>query len=73
MNKTVTITNLVGSEPYGIFLCNDSYTTCIYIDTINDSDIPYTFMVPPPFKSLDVVGIIAVDSNDCRIKDIITL
>jgi hypothetical protein len=36
MTKLITITSLTGTEPYDIYLCNNSYGNCIYINTIMD-------------------------------------
>ena len=71
--KQVTITSLTGSEPYSIYICDNTYNSCMYIAQIYDADIPYTFLVPDPYKSLVSVGIKAIDINDCVIKNVVTL
>lgn len=73
MNKTITITNLNGTEPYDIYLCDGSYLNCIFITTINDVDIPYTFLVPAPFLPLSTVSVKAIDNVGCEIKDLINI
>lgn len=73
MAKQITITNLTGSEPYNIYLCDNSYNNCIYIDTINNSDIPYSFLVPSLFENFTQVGVKVIDDKNCNIKNLVTL
>lgn len=73
MTKLITITSLNGTEPYDIYLCNNSYGGCIYINTIMDADVPYTFTVPSPFVSSSSVGVKAVDYHNCEIKNIVNI
>ena len=70
--KQVTITNLTGSQPYSIYICNNTFTNCMYYAQINDSDIPYTFLVPSNYQSLTSVGVKAIDSKGCEIKNTLT-
>lgn len=68
--KQVTITTLTGAEPFTIFLCNSTFTSCMYIDTIYNIDIPYSFLITAPnYSTLSEVGVKAIDSNGCEIKD----
>ena len=71
--KQITINILTGTEPYFIYLCDSSYNSCIYIDTIYDADVPYSFIVPINYSSLSEVSVKAVDFNGCEIKDIVSL
>lgn len=62
----VEITNISGSEPYDIFVCDINALNCIWIDNINDSDLPFLFDVPEIFSSYENNFIIKfVDSNLC--------
>jgi hypothetical protein len=73
MAKQITITNIVGTEPYNIYLCDNLYNNCIYIATISNIDIPYNFIVPTAFEALSTVGVKIIDANNCEIKDTITI
>jgi hypothetical protein len=73
MTKQITITTLTGNEPYDIYLCDNLYGGCIYIDTIYNVDIPYNFLVPSLFLPLSEVGIKAVDNNGCQIKNTVNI
>jgi hypothetical protein len=73
MTKLITITSLTGTEPYDIYLCNNSYGNCIYINTIMNSDVPYTFIVPSIFLPSSSVGVKAVDNHNCEIKNIVNI
>lgn len=61
----IEISVLAGIEPFHIYLCDQLKSTCIYIDTIFNSDIPYTFAIPPIFDGQDTFFIKAVDNNQC--------
>jgi hypothetical protein len=71
--KQITIDTLVGAEPFYIYLCDGSYLNCMYITTIYNTDIPYTFLIPSPYLSLSQVGVKAVDSNGCNIINTINI
>lgn len=73
MSKQITITNLNGSEPYNIYLCDNTYNNCIYMTTINDVDIPYSFLIPGVFESFTEVGVKAIDNNNCQIKNTVNI
>lgn len=71
MTKQITITNLVGTSPYDIYICTSAFTSCNYYSTITVGEIPYTITVPFPFLSYTSYGILAIDSNGCEIKQTI--
>lgn len=73
MAKTITITNLVGTQPFQIYLCDSGFTSCIYFDEINNGDIPKTILVPLPLESFVNYGVLALDANGCEIKQTITV
>lgn len=64
---TIEISLLTGTEPYNIYLCDTGFTTCLYINTINDSDITYSFPLPAIFSGQSKLIIKAVDSLNCSI------
>jgi hypothetical protein len=63
MPTTVTITNLTGSSPYDLWVCDTTLTTCVYVSTF--TSIPYTFDVPYIYSSLTEFVVKIVDNNDC--------
>lgn len=65
MPTDVTISNLNGSSPFDLYVCDTGMTTCIYVNTINTGDVPYTFEIPPIFSSLNNFTVKIVDDNDC--------
>jgi len=73
MNKQLTIISIDGIEPYNVYICDDTYNMCVYVTTINDSDLPYNFLVPEPYNNLTSVGIKLIDNNNCEIKLIVSI
>ena len=73
MSKQVTITSLNGMGPYIVYLCDNTYSGCVYIDSINNSSIPYSFLVPTLFASLPQVGVKVVDSNGCVVQNTVNI
>jgi hypothetical protein len=73
MNKQITINSITGSQPYDVWICDDNYNGCVYIQRVGNIDIPFTFIVPTPFSSLIEVGIKVYDSNNCEIKNKVNL
>lgn len=71
--KQITIDTLVGTEPFYIYLCDSGYLNCMYITTINNVDVPYTFLVPTPYLLLSEVGVKVIDSNGCNIINTINI
>jgi hypothetical protein len=72
ITKQITIDTLVGAEPYYIYLC-DNTNICMYIDTIYDIDVPYSFLVPSNFLSQSQVTVKAIDSNGCNIINTVNI
>ena len=73
MSKQVTITNLTGTQPYSISLCDNTYNNCMYIGLIYNSDIPYSFLVPDSYGLLSEVGVKAIDTNGCVIENVVSI
>lgn len=72
-SKQITITNVNGAEPYQVSICDGTFGTCYYYDTIFNIDIPYNILVPIPLNSLGTYGVKLIDSNGCEIKDTIVI
>ena len=73
MNKQITINYIVGLEPFNIYLCDNTFNNCMYIDTLTYADIPYNFLVPSIYLSMTEVGVKAIDYNGCNIINTINI
>jgi hypothetical protein len=71
MPTTVTITNLTGSSPYYVWVCNTTLTTCVYVESF--TTVPHTFDVPYIYSSLDEFVVKIVDNNNCIKTNTITV
>lgn len=68
MADTITINTITGSSDYDVWLSNGCADTevKVYIDTISDSDVPYTFNIPDIYKNTGFCVKI-YDDNNCKI------
>ena len=73
MPTNITINTLSGLTPYNVYVCDSGNTSCIYVNTITDLDIPYSFELPGILNSLTTFNVKVVDSNNCDIIELITL
>lgn len=73
MSKQVTISNINGTEPYNIYICDNLYSVCIWVSQINNASLPYSFIVPKQFESFTTVGIKVIDNDKCEIKSLVSL
>jgi hypothetical protein len=71
MPVSIVINDLSGSSPFNVYLCDNTNTTCVYIDRI--SSTPYEFEVPTLFVKLPDVNLRIVDSSGCEITSNLTL
>jgi hypothetical protein len=65
MITNILINDISGASPFNIYLCDPSNITCIYIDTIPSSSLPYEFVVPVIMGSQSSFSLKVVDSNSC--------
>ncbi len=65
MTTNILINDISGASPFNIYLCDPSNITCIYIDTIPSSSLPYDFVVPVIMGSQNSFSLKVVDSNNC--------
>ena len=63
MPTDITITNITGSSPYDIYLCDDPVVTCVYINTI--TTLPYGFQIPPVLDGQTSYNLKVVDNDNC--------
>jgi len=71
MSLIVNITNITGSSPYDIYICQSGGTGCFYITTI--TSVPYSFVIPEPYDMSDSYMLKIIDNNDCIISGITTI
>jgi hypothetical protein len=69
MPNFITIDTITGVPPYHIYLCDTNFDNCVYIDTIDNSDIPYNFQVPPIFEDLQNYVIRFQGDGGCAINN----
>lgn len=71
MTIQVTISSIVGTPPYNIYVCQVDGSNCFYIDRINSEQLPYIFDIPEPYnnsesyliKAVDVAGSVSTGST----------
>jgi hypothetical protein len=67
MGRQFTINYITGTPEYNVYVCDSTGLSCVYIDTINNYDIPYTQTIPSPFDGLSEYVIKIIDINGCVI------
>jgi hypothetical protein len=71
MSLIVNITNITGSSPYDIYICQSGGTGCFYITTI--TSVPYSFVIPEPYDMSDSYMLKIIDNNDCIISGVTSI
>ena len=69
----VTISNITGLTPYDIYICQPDGTSCFYIDTIGNVELPYVFDIPAPYNTGTSYMLRAIDNNNCIITGTTTV
>ena len=64
MSQQVTITSVTANTPVQIYYCDSMSANCVYVATV--SVFPYTFQVPSPYDTEDIV-IKIIDTQSCDI------
>ena len=67
MPTQITINSISGVSPYDVYLCDNPITTCIWIDTIISSQLPYIFDVPSILESQTIFNLKVIDNNNCQV------
>lgn len=67
MATVITIDNILGFQPFNVFLCDDTQTTCVFIAQINYADIPYQFEPPLLLSSYTSFVVKVIDNIPCEI------
>ena len=63
MSQEVTISSVTANTPVEIYYCNSMSASCVYVSTV--SVFPYTFDVPPPYDTQNIV-IKIIDTQSCE-------
>lgn len=68
MSFQITIDSITnGTQNYDIYICDSALNNCVYYTTIDNSDLPYNFFVPPPMDNLAELCVKIIDENNCII------
>jgi hypothetical protein len=51
MTIQVTISSIVGTSPYNLYVCQEDGSNCFYIDRITSEQLPYIFDIPAPYNN----------------------
>ncbi len=73
MPTNITLSSVSGSSPFDIYVCDTGFTACIYVDTVNFGDIPYTFLIPQIYSTLSNIVVKVVDNNECIINQTLSV
>jgi len=69
MPNFITIDSITGSPPYHIYLCDNNFENCVYINTIENSDIPFTFELPPLYNDSQNIVIRFENDGGCSVDN----
>lgn len=74
MAVRVNISNITGSTPFDIYICQSGGTSCFYINTISSAQLPnYEFDIPPPYDTSTSYMLKVIDSLGCIISGTTTV
>ena len=65
MPTNININNISGATPFNLYLCDENIVTCIYINTIPSSSLPYEFQIPTIMEGQVSFNLKVVDNNGC--------
>ena len=66
MPNEITITNITGSTPFDVYVCDITNTLCVFITGLTSCPPSYTFTVPSPLDTSGSLLIKIVDSDSCE-------
>ena len=65
MPTNINVNNISGATPFNLYLCDEDIVTCIYINTIPSSSLPYDFQIPTIMEGQVSFNLKVVDNNGC--------
>ena len=66
MPNDITITNITGTSPYDLYVCDVTNTLCVFISGLTSVPPSYTFIVPPPLNTSGSLLIKIIDGDGCE-------
>lgn len=66
MPNNVVINSIVGTPPYLIFVCDQTFTSCFYQQGPIPITTPYTFTVTGALANVTDLILKIIDSNGCE-------
>ena len=66
MPNEITITNITGSTPFDVYVCDITNTLCVFITGLTSCPPSYTFTVPLPLDTSGSLLIKIVDFDSCE-------
>lgn len=71
MPTQVTINSITGAQPYDVWICNNTQSSCLYVDTI--TTVPYEFNIPLLLDGQTEFKLKIVDNNGCTVYENLSL
>lgn len=67
MSELIKIENIDnGTSPFFVYVCDLNEENCIYIDEIEENDVPYEFEIPTGYQNSNFL-VRLLDQNNCKI------
>ena len=71
MALTITISSIVGTSPFDVYVCQGDGSGCFYISEITST--PYTFNIPAPYDQPTEYMVKIIDAEGCVMTDVQSL
>lgn len=66
MANNIVINSIVGTPPFTIFVCDQTFTSCFYQQGPMTITTPYTFTVTGPLANVTDLIVQIYDANGCN-------
>jgi len=63
MPTNITINGITGVSPFDVYVCDQTNTVCVFINTFTSGEIPTTFEIPEILSSLERFNVKTSDKN----------
>lgn len=65
----LNISQILGTPPFNVYVCDEFGSNCEFIETINESDLPFSFQLPSAFTEssycVSIIDDLGCDINNC--------